>query len=353
MRVHYPYDTSAELARLLVDAAGKPRYDRIFLFADETTASCCLPRLQPYEDWCFGKPEVLTMPCGDVAKNLDTLVRVWEWLGQKGASRHSVLVNVGGGVVTDLGGFAAASFKRGIDFVNIPTTLLAMVDAAVGGKTGINFGGLKNEIGAFRPASAVLIDTKFLSTLDDANLRSGYAEMLKHALLSDVDMWAEHLQFDLMQPDLKRLADLVRRSIETKERIVAQDPTEKGLRKALNLGHTFGHAFESFALRGDHPVLHGYAVAWGLVCELYLSAVKLHFPTDRLHQTLRFIREIYGRPSIDCKDYEALLELLRHDKKNAGGVINFTLLADVGQVQLDCHASCEEIFEAFDFLREG
>lgn len=353
MSVRYPHDISAELARLLVDEAGRPRYDRVFLFADEATAQYCLPRLQPFEAWSPGKPEVLTMPCGDVAKNLDTLARVWESLSQKVASRHSVLINVGGGVVTDLGGFAAASFKRGIDFINIPTTLLAMVDAAVGGKTGINFGGLKNEIGAFRPAREVLVDTRFLSTLDEANLRSGYAEMLKHALLSDVDMWAEHLQFDLLQPDLSRLAGLVRRSIETKESIVAQDPTEKGLRKALNLGHTFGHAFESFALRENHPVLHGYAVAWGLVCELYLSAVKLHFPTDRLHQTVRFIREIYGRPAIDCKNYEALLELLRHDKKNAGGVINFTLLADVGRVQLDCRASREEIFEAFDFLREG
>ena len=353
MSVRYPHDISAELARLLVDEAGRLRYDRVFLFADEATAQYCLPRLQPFDTWCHGKPEVLTMPCGDVAKNLDTLARVWESLGQKEASRHSVLINVGGGVVTDLGGFAAASFKRGIDFINIPTTLLAMVDAAVGGKTGINFGGLKNEIGAFRPAREVLVDTRFLSTLDEANLRSGYAEMLKHALLSDVDMWAEHLQFDLLQPDLSRLAGLVRRSIETKECIVAQDPTEKGLRKALNLGHTFGHAFESFALRENHPVLHGYAVAWGLVCELYLSAVKLHFPTDRLHQTVRFIREIYGRPAIDCKNYEALLELLRHDKKNAGGVINFTLLADVGRVQLDCRASREEIFEAFDFLREG
>ena len=329
----------------------KERYDRIFLLDDTQTHKHCLPLLA---DWVAANDaEVLTMEAGDVAKNLDTLARIWQQLTEKGASRHSLLVNLGGGVVTDLGGFAAATFKRGIEFINIPTTLLSMVDAAVGGKTGINFAGLKNEIGAFCPAAHVVIDTVFLRTLDNANICSGYAEMLKHALLHNAEMWADHLQQDLQHPDYEALGRLVQQSIDVKERIVSQDPHEKGLRKALNLGHTFGHAFESLALSQGRPVLHGYAVAWGIVCELYLSAVLLGFPTAHLHQTVRFIRETYGHLSFPCKDYDRLLDYIRHDKKNVGGQVNFTLLADIGQIRLDCHASREQICEALDFLREG
>lgn len=326
-------------------------YDRVFLFDDAHTHEQCWPLLSSL---CGNQIAFIqTMPAGDVAKGLDSLAALWQMLSTKGASRRSLLVNLGGGVVTDLGGFAAATFKRGMDFVNIPTTLLAMVDAAVGGKTGINFNGLKNEIGAFRPAEKVIIDTTFLRTLDDGNLRSGYAEMLKHALLSDAQMWAEHLQTDFQKMNFARLATLVRQSVEVKARIVTEDPCEKGLRKALNLGHTFGHAFESLALHDGRPVLHGYAVAWGMVCELYLSALLQGFPTERLHATVRFIREVYGRFTFTCRDYDMLMELMQHDKKNVGGQVRLTLLSDIGQVCLDCHASREQMCEAFDFLREG
>ena len=327
------------------------KYDRIFLLDDTVTHVHCLPLLSAWVE--ERGVQVLTMEAGDVAKNLDTLARIWQQLTEKGASRHSLLINLGGGVVTDLGGFAAATFKRGIDFINIPTTLLSMVDAAVGGKTGINFAGLKNEIGAFRSAVDVIVDTTFLRTLDNENICSGYAEMLKHALLHNAAMWAEHLEQDLQHPDYEALARLVQQSIEVKERIVGEDPHEKGLRKALNLGHTFGHAFESLALSQGHPVLHGYAVAWGIVCELYLSSVLLGFPSAHFHPTVRFVRETYGQFSFTCKDYGRLLDYIRHDKKNVGGQVNFTLLADIGQIRLDCHASREQICEAFDFLREG
>lgn len=348
MAVIYTHSIHEAFLPLLEQA--KP--DKIFVLADETTQRCCLPQLQATNPWTQGA-EILTMPVGDVAKNLETLASVWQSLTQKGATRHSLLVNLGGGVVTDLGGFAAATFKRGIDFVNIPTTLLAMVDAAVGGKTGINFNGLKNEIGAFRPACHVFIDTEFLRTLDAGNLRSGYAEMLKHALLQDTEMWAGHLRFDIDFPDYSQLSLLVRQSIEVKEKIVTQDPFEKGLRKALNLGHTFGHAFESFALQEGRPVLHGYAVAWGLVCELYLSVCLLGFPTQQMQQTVRFIRQTYGDFHFTCKDYDTLLAFIRHDKKNVGGHIHFSLLSDIGKVELDRQATPQLIFEAFDFLREG
>ena len=255
-------------------------------------------------------------------------------------------------MVTDLGGFAASTFKRGINYINIPTTLLSMVDASVGGKTGINFRGLKNEIGVFNNASTVILDTQFLKTLDAENICSGYAEMLKHGLISDEKMWAELMNFELEQPDLKQLSRMVADSVAVKERIVTEDPTEKGIRKALNLGHTVGHAFESFALKRQ-PVLHGYAVAWGLICELYLSCIKTGFPTDKMHQTVRFIKEHYGMMTIVCDDYPTLLELMTHDKKNVAGTINFTLLGGIGDIRINQTATKEEIYEALDFYREG
>ena len=319
---------------------------------DETTRRLCLPRLLEAAEVLRDAGQIV-IGATDTHKTPESLMHVWQSLSNGGASRHSLLINLGGGVVTDLGGFAAATFKRGIDFINIPTTLLSMVDAAVGGKTGINFAGLKNEIGAFRSAVDVIVDTTFLRTLDNENICSGYAEMLKHALLHNAAMWAEHLEQDLQHPDYEALARLVQQSIEVKERIVGEDPHEKGLRKALNLGHTFGHAFESLALSQGRPVLHGYAVAWGIVCELYLSSVLLGFPSAHFHPTVRFIRETYGHLSFTCKDYDRLLDYIRHDKKNVGGQVNFTLLADIGQIRLDCHASREQICEALDFLREG
>ena len=347
MAILYTHDIVPTLDACLRDK----KYDRIFLLDDTVTHVHCLPLLSAWVE--ERGVQVLTMEAGDVAKNLDTLSSIWQQLTEKGASRHSLLINLGGGVVTDLGGFAAATFKRGIDFINIPTTLLSMVDAAVGGKTGINFAGLKNEIGAFRSAVDVIVDTTFLRTLDNENICSGYAEMLKHALLHNAAMWAEHLEQDLQHPDYEALARLVQQSIEVKERIVGEDPHEKGLRKALNLGHTFGHAFESLALSQGRPVLHGYAVAWGIVCELYLSSVLLGFPSAHFHPTVRFIRETYGQFSFTCKDYDRLLNYIRHDKKNVGGQTNFTLLADIGRIRLDCHANRDLICEAFDFLREG
>ena len=255
-------------------------------------------------------------------------------------------------MVTDLGGFAASTFKRGINYINIPTTLLSMVDASVGGKTGFNFRGLKNEIGVFNNASSVILDTEFLKTLDRENILSGYAEMLKHGLIADERMWAELLSFDIEEPDLRQLNRMVADSVAVKQRIVTEDPTERGIRKALNLGHTAGHAFESLALRRE-PVLHGYAVAWGLICELYLSVVKTGFPTERMRQTVRFIQEHYGKMAITCDDYPELLELMTHDKKNVAGVINFTLLGGIGDIRINQTATKEEIYEALDFYREG
>lgn len=320
--------------------------DRVFILCDKNTERHCLPLLAQDET------TLICIDSSDEAKNIDTLTQVWQTLQEGGATRHSLLLNLGGGMVTDLGGFAAATFKRGIRFVNIPTTLLAMVDAAVGGKTGINFGGLKNEVGCFRDADEVVIHTPFLVTLDAANLRAGYAEMLKHALLTDRKMWADHLLYDLAKPDLKVLQDMVRQSIEVKQHIVSKDPHERGLRKVLNLGHTIGHAIESLALKRS-PLLHGYAVAYGLIAELYLSAAQAGFPTEALHQTVNFVRTYFGRPDIGCNDYDALYALMMHDKKNCGNDINFTLLADIGQPLINQRVTRTLINEALDFLRDA
>ena len=369
---------SNDIEHDLATAVAESEHDRVFVLTDDTTHECCLPKVAALLAQYDAVP--ITIAHGDQHKTLAALGDVWTALQQGGATRHSLLINLGGGMITDLGGFAAATFKRGINFINIPTTLLAMVDAAVGGKTGINFGGLKNEIGAFADARFVIINTCFLDTLDAENLCSGYAEMLKHALISDERMWAEHVNYDLSQPDLAELQRMVAESIAVKERIVAEDPHEHGIRKALNFGHTIGHALEEFALQQaggavvsarllplarartapnnqltpeNIPLLHGYAVAFGLIGELYMSARKAGFPTERLHQTARFIRENYAQTEFTCNDYPTLLNLMRHDKKNTSGVINFTLLHNIGDIRINQTATDEEICEALDFIREG
>lgn len=325
--------------------------DRLFVLTDTTTSRLCLPVVSAFP--CLAAAQHITIGATDEAKTLETLAEVWTALGEGGATRHSMLVNLGGGMVTDLGGFAASTFKRGIAYVNIPTTLLSMVDASVGGKTGINFRGLKNEIGVFNEAKTVILDTQFLRTLDDKNIRSGYAEMLKHGLISNDEDVAELLRFDLDKIDYEALKQMVAKSVAIKERIVTEDPHEHGIRKALNLGHTAGHAFESLALAENRTVLHGYAVAWGLVCELYLSATRCGFPTERLYQVAQFVRETYGTFDITCKQYDRLYEFMTHDKKNTAGVINFTLLGGVGDIRINQQASKDDIFEMLDYYREN
>lgn len=341
---------STHLENELVSALSECEHDKLFVLTDTTTQEMCLPVLQKF--YCMKEAKVITIPASDSHKDIESLMMVWKGLQEGGASRHSCMINLGGGMVTDLGGFAASTFKRGINFINIPTTLLAMVDASVGGKTGINFGGLKNEVGVFNDSKFVILDTEFLKTLDTENICSGYAEMLKHGLISTEAMWEELVSFDLANPDLKQLQRMVGDSVKVKERIVEQDPHEKGIRKALNLGHTFGHAFESWALKRK-PILHGYAVAFGLIPELYLSVAKTGFPTEKMRQTVTFIKENYGTLNITCDDYDELIELMHHDKKNQNGIINFTMMGAIGDIRINQTATTEEIKEALDFFREG
>lgn len=343
-KILYTNDISAAIRSLAEEM--KPA--SIHILTDANVASDVMPRLD------LPSTDVITVPAGDENKNLTSLSMIWERLISGGATRKSLLINIGGGVVTDMGGFAAATFKRGIRFINVPTTLLSAVDAAVGGKTGINFGGLKNEVGAFAPADAVVISTALFSTLPPSEILSGYAEMIKHGLLSSAEVYHELLGFDILGADMTSLLPLLEKSVKVKERIVTEDPTEKGLRRALNLGHTAGHAFESLAMGRHKPVPHGYAVAWGILVEMILSNMAERFPSAELHGYARYLKEHgYGSPAITCDDYDELTELMRHDKKNdSSGQINFTLLASPGSPLLDRTADKTEIAAALDIFRD-
>lgn len=326
-------------------------YDKLFILADENTARLCFPIIA--NGTTFNKAIPITIKPGDIDKSIEATTHVWQMLSENGATRNSCLINIGGGMVTDLGGFAASTFKRGIDFVNIPTTLLAQVDASAGGKTGINFNGLKNEIGVFNEAKMVFIDTYFLKSLDRENLYSGYAEMIKHSLISNKKMWAQHITLNFESHNHEIFRKMIEESIKVKEYIVNKDPKETGIRKALNFGHTAGHAFESLAMKKRKPILHGYAVAYGIICELYLSVAILEFPIEKLRQTACFIRDHYGRMDITCDDYNEMIRFMTHDKKNSNGFINFTLLKDIGIIRINQTAEEELIKEAFDFYRES
>ena len=296
---------------------------------------------------------LITIADGDENKTLATVTRVWDEMERMGATRHSLVINLGGGMVTDLGGFAAATFKRGVRFINVPTTLLSAVDAAVGGKTGINYHELKNEIGAFAPASDVIISTRFFDTLPIEEMKSGFAEVIKHAMLSDRDEFLRLLDHDFNAPiDHDDLLDRLRRSVQVKVDIVARDPNEQGERKALNLGHTIGHAFESLAMKRGKPVPHGYAVAWGLVTEAVLSHIKLKFPSEDVHLLGNFVRDNYRDFPFTCDDYDELLELMRHDKKSRDGEITCTLLTTIGDYRIDQTVTPDDVTAALDILRD-
>ena len=317
-----------DIAEALTAYLASKNYDKTYLVTDTNTRQHCLPLLE-------GTPALrdagqITIEAGDVHKDIAQVAQIWQHLSDGGASRHSLLINLGGGMVTDLGGFAGATFKRGLHVLNIPTTLMASVDAAVGGKTGINFNGLKNEIGSFHQPDCVMIDCTFLRTLDRA--------------LLTIDISARHFPIDPAE---------VERSVAVKARIVEEDPTERGIRKALNFGHTVGHAFESLSFARSRPILHGHAVAAGLVCELYLSHKHCGLPTDDLRRVTHFIRSGYPPFSFSCRDYDTIYERMTHDKKNAGGRIRFALLRGIGDVVIDQEVPRELVIESFDFYREN
>lgn len=335
----------------LVADLGNPQVAAV---VDTNTAQFVLPIVQKVSKTIAGA-DVITVKAGDANKNLNELAELWKKLSDMEATRKTVVVNLGGGVVSDMAGFAAATFKRGMRCINVPTTLLAAVDAAVGGKTGINFNGLKNQLGVFSEPEAAVISTLFFNTLPQQEILSGYAEMLKHALLEDAKVLSDLLNFNPVYPyfDADALLPRLEESVMVKAGIVDKDLTETGLRKALNLGHTVGHALEAFSYSHKSPIPHGYAVAWGLVTELVLSHIQLGFPSDTLHSFAAYVKEQYGAFPLTCDDYPELISAMRQDKKNATpDKINFTLLSSVGKPKTDCTASPEQICAALDIYRD-
>ena len=326
-------------------------YDKLFVLTDMNTHEKCYPLVK--EVPLLRDAPVITVEAGDTHMSLEALSSIWMRLSSEGATRHSVLLNLGGGMVTDMGGFAGATFKRGIRTINVPTTLMASVDAAVGGKTGVNFNGLKNEIGAFYPPECVFIDCEFLRTLDRDNILSGYAEMIKHGLISSMEVYTSVMLYDIDTMNYRYLNQLVAQSVAVKEEFVAKDPKEQNIRKALNFGHTVGHAYESLSFRKNAPLLHGHAVAAGIISELYLSHKLCGFPMEKLSQVVYYIKEYYRPFAFSCDDYDALYELMTHDKKNEAGIINFTLLGGVGDVRINQQVSRAHILESLDFYRES
>ncbi len=324
-------------------------YSSIFILVDEHTHQHCLPvfisalsGIQPRE--------IIKIVPGELHKNINTCIRVWETLSEKDADRQSLLINLGGGVVTDLGGFVASAYKRGIDFINVPTSLLAMVDASVGGKTGIDLGPLKNQIGVIRQPEMVLVITAFLSTLNERQLRSGFAEMLKHGLIRDASYWEALKSLKPSDP----LDTRIHESITIKNEVVRQDPEERNLRKILNFGHTLGHAIESYYMEAGEAgmMLHGEAIAAGMVLESYLSHQLTGLDIKQLDDIKSVFMERYPKAALPLKDMPGILELLKHDKKNSYGNINFVLLKNIGEPVIDCKVPVELFPDAFAYYSE-
>lgn len=318
------------------------KYEQACIIADAALAQT--PLWQQFVD---NRYPTLLLSIDEAHKSLDTVARIWDFLFEHNMTRRSVMIAIGGGVLTDIAGFAAATYKRGIDYINIPTTLLSMVDASSGGKTGFNYQGLKNSIGVFHAPVETRIDPRWLQTLPAEQFMSGFGEMLKTGLL-DESLWIPLLQYDPEKMDIDALTPLIDKCLAVKERIVKADPKEEGLRKVLNLGHTFGHALEEISL-GAMP--HGYAVVYGLIAELYLSITKLGCPKAPLQQLTQIMLHYYGKPNCKCSDHERLIALMQHDKKNErADEINCTLIRSIGEPVINQVITPDEASEALDYL---
>ena len=327
--------------------ANKPSI--IFILVDTNTHDYCLPQFLEQLENDDIVVEVMEMPNGEDHKTIDICMGVWEALSEYNADRKSLLINLGGGVVTDLGGFVASTYMRGISYINIPTSLLAMVDASVGGKTGVDLGALKNQVGVINEGEMVGVDTSFLNTLPQNEMVSGFAEMLKHGLIYDKAYWntLTHLE-DL---DISDLDKLIHDSIVIKNKVVSSDPTEQGLRKILNFGHTLGHAIESYFLENADktPLLHGEAIAIGMILESYISTKICALATDDLETITEGILKTFSKVDITIDDQKIIIDLLKHDKKNSHGIVKFVLLEAIGKPKIDCVVSNELILEAFEY----
>jgi 3-dehydroquinate synthase len=322
-------------------------YSKIFILVDENTSQHCLPNFLANLATEI-EIEIIEIENGEEHKNIETCLQLWHALTELGGDRKSILLNLGGGVVTDLGGFVACTFKRGIDFINIPTTLLSMVDASIGGKNGVDLGQLKNQIGIIKEPKAVVVISSFLATLPQLEMRSGLAEMLKHGLIFDKEYWNKFKNLSSLESE--DLETLIHQSIAIKNKIVSEDLTENGIRKALNFGHTLGHAIESYFLENDTKtkLLHGEAVAIGMILESHISMEKNLLTREEYFEIKYILKDIYETIPFDENDIEKIIELLIYDKKNEFGKIQFALLDGIGKIKINQEATNKMIHEAFD-----
>ncbi|RNC86305.1 MAG: 3-dehydroquinate synthase [Winogradskyella sp.] len=320
---------------------------KIFILVDTNTHDACLPHFMSKLNSSTIEVEIMEMPDGEDHKTIDICTGVWEAMSQYHADRKSLLINLGGGVVTDLGGFVACTYMRGIKYINVPTSLLAMVDASVGGKTGVDLGHLKNQIGVISESDLVLVDVSFLGTLPQNHMISGFAEMLKHGLITDADYW--HKLTHLENLDISDLDQLIYDSVIIKNGVVTKDPTEQGLRKTLNFGHTLGHAIESYFLDHEIPLLHGEAIAVGMILESYISTKISSLSEEALDEISKGISKTFAKVRFADNDYAKIIDLMKHDKKNSHGVIKFVLLEAIGKAIIDCEVPNEIILEAFRY----
>jgi len=337
------YPKIGNIEKLLTSYLEQSSVSKIGVLVDNNTVLHCYPIIKTL----LPDHSILEIPEGEKWKTISTCEKIWEWMTAESWDRHALLINLGGGVIGDMGGFCAAAYKRGINFINIPTTLLSMVDASVGGKLGVDFQGFKNHIGFFKNPDDVLIDPKFLMTLPSRELRSGFAEVIKHALISNDANREEILNSNFPKLDWK---EIIASSIKVKSKIVDQDPTEKGLRKVLNFGHTLGHAIESSRLLSENPLLHGEAIALGMMAETWLSVQKLNLAEDDASRIYAFIKTTFPEISMIHDDLEMIADLTLQDKKNKGGEVLCCLLSELGDPQFDVRINRNELLEALKFI---
>ncbi|WP_405567603.1 3-dehydroquinate synthase [Polaribacter sp. Asnod6-C07] len=346
--VSYPVHFQEESYNALSNLIEKNNYSTIFILVDENTLEHCYPKFIPNLT-TDKKIELIEIESGEINKNLETCIGVWNAITDLGGDRKSLLITLGGGVITDLGGFVASCFKRGIDFVNIPTTLLSMVDASVGGKTGVDLGVLKNQIGLFANPEMVIVDNVYLETVAPREIKSGTAEIIKYGVTYDINLFNQIKD----NKDLN-ISDLIFRSVEIKNEVVLQDPKEKNLRKILNFGHTLGHAIESFYLESEDKenLTHGEAIAIGMVCECYMSSKLLGLSEEKVNDVKEVVVSIYDKIMLLKEDFSSILDLLKHDKKNVNGQVNFVLLNDFEDFKIDCKVPEELIIESMEFYNQ-
>jgi 3-dehydroquinate synthase len=334
-----------EIGNVLSSFLQKNSYTKIFVLADTKTKKYCYKAIKNILD----KHEIEVIKDGESQKNINTCVSIWDKMTKAKLDRHALVINLGGGVIGDMGGFCASTYKRGIDFIQIPTTLLSQVDASVGGKLGIDFESFKNHIGVFKMPKLVIIDPNFLKTLPNSELRSGFAEIIKHCLIRDAAMWEVIRKIDFEDQDWPTL---ISHSVQIKEKITQEDPTEQNVRKILNFGHTLGHAVETFYLGTKKHLLHGEAIAIGMICEAFLAFRKKLITSKQLNQIEEFIFAIYGKVEISTTDHEAIIKLTLQDKKNKGNKVRFSLLNGIGDCAFDVIITKSEMEAALNYYSE-